>query len=200
METNNWDAKSSIPVNEVSSSLSDQFEPWVAEHVLRFYSTGDTYGATPTVGLHEQQAQAFRAVQILERLEPSELATVSDIAREWACSLPSQLQPPPSDPIDSDSNDVISFDQPFVDLVRKEALALVKNGANGHTCQRFFAHDLSLLPEERFKELFAKSQKWMKDDLVNYLKGVPGDLPSLLLKHTRATSVGTQGVTFYTRR
>ena len=175
---------------DVVAVLSDQFEAWVVEHVLRLYSTEDTDSVLMTVGLDERRTQTFRAIQLLERLEQSEKVLISSIADEWVRSLPSRLAPN----IDRDANA-----EAFADLIKQEALALVSKEATGLMCQRFFARDLPLSAEQRFEELFRMQQKWKKEDLVYFLKGVPGDLANMLLKFTRSTNVGTEG-TIYTRR
>lgn len=191
VETNSWDPASSIPVETVVSALSDQFEPWVIEHVLRLYSTEGPNSVLTTIGLDERRTQTFRAIQLLERLGQTEKVLVSTIADEWARSLPSRLLPK----VDGDD-----YSHVFTDLVRTEALALVNKEATGDICQRFFAQDLPLSAEERFEKLFEMQQKWEKEDLVSYLKAVPGDLASMLLKFTRSTNVGTGGKIIYTRR
>jgi hypothetical protein len=191
VEINSWDPTSSIPVDDVVSALSGQFESWVVDHVLRLYSTEDTDSVLTTIGLDERRTQTFRAIQLLERLGQTEKVLVSSIADEWAHSLPARLLPK----VEGDA-----YAQAFSDLVRTEALALVHKEATGDTCQRFFAQDLPLSAEERFQELFGMQQKWVKEDLVNYLKAVPGDLANMLLKFTRSTNVGTGGETVYTRR
>ncbi len=194
------------------AGLSGDFAPWVVEHVLRLYSSAGVCDEADTVGLHVRRVQVFRARQLLAG--GGEHA-VADAAARWADSLPAEIAAATekaAEEANSSAGDDADVDvkvlqkQAFVRLVRTAALALVEhNNVRGEmTCTKFFRSELARVPAERFKQLFQRRAKWLKDDLVSYISDLqqPGlSVDSMLLRFTRATiSTEKGGAAMYTCR